>query len=75
MKFENIVLRSLLRAVVRNITGVWRKLHNKLHNLYSPTCIIIIIPIVIKSRSIMWAGHRDVWHAGGGEKRYSILIA
>jgi hypothetical protein len=36
------------------VTGEWRKLHNKeLHNLYSSPSIIRII----KSRRMRWAGH------------------
>jgi hypothetical protein len=35
------------------VTGGWRKPHNELHNLYSPTSIIRMI----KSRRIRWAGH------------------
>jgi hypothetical protein len=36
------------------VTGEWRKLHNKeLHDLYSSTSIIRII----KSRRMRWAGH------------------
>jgi hypothetical protein len=51
--FENRVLR--ISGPKRNeVTGVWRKLHNKeLHNLYSLPSIIRMI----KSRRIRFVGH------------------
>jgi hypothetical protein len=52
--FENRVLRRIFGPKRDEVTGVWRKLHNKeLHDLYSSPCIIRII----KSRRIRWAGH------------------
>jgi hypothetical protein len=51
------------------VTGEWRKLHNKeLHDLYSSPSIIRII----KSRRMRWAGHV----ARMGEKRnaYRLLV-
>jgi hypothetical protein len=51
------------------VTGEWRKLHNKeLHDLYSSPSIIRII----KSRRMRWAGHI----ARMGEKRnaYRLLV-
>jgi hypothetical protein len=39
--FENRVLRRILRAKRDEMTGGWRKLHNKeLHNLYSSPNIV-----------------------------------
>jgi transcription termination factor 2 len=52
--FENRVLRTIFGPKRDEVTGEWRKLHNKeLHNLYSSSSIIRII----KSRRIRWAGH------------------
>jgi hypothetical protein len=49
--FENRVLRRIFGPMGEEVTGVWRKLHNKeLHNLYSSTNIIR----VVKSRRIRW---------------------
>jgi hypothetical protein len=43
-----------LRVKRDEVTGEWRKLHNKeLHDLYSSPSIIRII----KSRRMRWAGH------------------
>jgi hypothetical protein len=51
--FKNRVLRRLF-GPKNELTGEWRKLHNKeLHNLYSSSYIIR----QIKSRRIRWAGH------------------
>jgi hypothetical protein len=66
--FENRVLRRILGPERDGMTGGWRKLRNEeLHNLYSPSIIIII-----KSRRMRWAGHV----ARMGEKRnvYSLLV-
>jgi hypothetical protein len=63
------VLRRVFRPKSDEVTGGWRKLHNEeLHELYSSRSIIIII----KSRSMTWAGHV----AQMGEKRnaYGILV-
>jgi hypothetical protein len=52
--FENKVLRRIFGPKKHEVTGGWRKLHNKkLHDLYSSPSIIIII----KSRRMRWAGH------------------
>jgi hypothetical protein len=52
--FENRVLRRIFGPKRDEVTGEWRKLHNKeLHDLYSSPSIIIII----KSRRMRWAGH------------------
>jgi hypothetical protein len=52
--FENRVLRRIFGPKRDEVTGEWRKLHNKeLHDLYSPTSIIRII----KSRRMRWAGN------------------
>jgi hypothetical protein len=52
--FENRVLRRKFGSKRDEVTGEWRKLHNKeLHDLYSSLSIIRII----KSRWMRWAGH------------------
>jgi hypothetical protein len=67
--FESRVLRTILGPKRDEVTGGWRKLHNKeLHNLYSSPSIIRII----KSRRMRWAGHvARIW-----EKRnvYRLLV-
>jgi hypothetical protein len=67
--FENRVLRRIFESKRDEVTGEWRKLHNKeLHDLYSSPSIIRII----KSQRMRWAGHL----ARMGEKRnaYSLLV-
>jgi hypothetical protein len=67
--FENRVLRRILGPKRDEVTGEWKKLHNKeLHDLYSLPSIIRII----KSRRMRWAGHV----ARMGEKRnaYRYLV-
>jgi hypothetical protein len=67
--FENRVLRGIFGPKRYEVTGEWRKLHNKeLHDLYSSPSIIRII----KSRRMRWAGHV----AQMGEKRnaYRLLV-
>jgi hypothetical protein len=67
--FENRVLRRIFGPKRDEVTGEWRKLHNKeLHYLYSSPSIIRII----KSRRMRWAGHV----ARMGEKRnaYRLLV-
>jgi hypothetical protein len=60
--FENRVLRRIFGPKRDEVTGEWRKLHNKeLHDLYSLPSIIRLI----KSRRMRWAGHV----ARMGEKR------
>jgi hypothetical protein len=51
--FENRMLRRIFGPKRDEVTGEWRKLHNKeLHDLYSSPNIIII-----KSRRMRWVGH------------------
>jgi hypothetical protein len=52
--FENRVLSRIFVPRRDEVTGEWRKLHNKeLHDLYSSPSIIRII----KARRMRWAGH------------------
>jgi hypothetical protein len=52
--FENRVLRRIYGPKRDDVTGEWRKMHNKeLHDLYSSPSIIRLI----KSRRMRWAGH------------------
>jgi hypothetical protein len=52
--FENKVLRRIFGPKRDEVTGEWRRLHNKeLYSLYSSPIIIR----VIKSRRLRWAGH------------------
>jgi len=52
--FENRALRRIFRPKRDEVTGEWRKLHNKeLNNLYSSPKIVR----VKKSRRNRWAGH------------------
>jgi hypothetical protein len=52
--FENKVLRRIFGPKRDEVTGEWRRLHNKeLYALYSSPNIIR----VIKSRRLRWAGH------------------
>jgi hypothetical protein len=52
--FDNRVLRRIFGPKRDEVTGEWRKLHNKeLHNLYSSPDIIR----QIKSRRMRWEGH------------------
>jgi hypothetical protein len=67
--FENRALRKIFGPKMDEVTGEWRKLHNKeLHDLYSSPSIIRII----NSRRMRWAGHV----ARMGEKRnaYRFLV-
>jgi hypothetical protein len=65
---ENRVLRRISGPKRDEVTGEWRKLHNKLRDLYSSPSIIT----TIKSRRMRWAGHV----ARMGEKRnaYRLLV-
>jgi hypothetical protein len=64
--FENRVLRRIFGPTGDEVTGEWRRLHNKeLYALYSSPNIIR----VIKSRRLRWAGHvarmgREEVHTG-----------
>jgi hypothetical protein len=67
--FENMVLRRIFGPKRDEVTGKWRKLHNKeLCYLYSSPSIIRII----KLRRMRWTGHV----ARMGEKRnaYRLLV-
>jgi hypothetical protein len=67
--FENEVLRRIFGPKKDEVTGEWRRLHNKeLYALYSIPDIIR----VIKSRRLRWAGHV----ARMGERRgaYRTLV-
>ena len=67
--FENMVLRRIFGPRRDEVTGEWRRFHNKeLNDLYSSPNIVR----VIKSRRIRWAGHV----AGMGEERgvYRVLV-
>ena len=59
--FENRVFRRVFGPNRDEVTGEWRKLHNKeLRDLYSLPNIVR----VVKSRRIRWVGH--VAHMGEG---------
>jgi hypothetical protein len=67
--FENRVLRRIFGPKRDEVTGEWRKLHNKeLHNLYSSPAIIR----QVKSRRMRWAGH--VARMGEDRKVYKALM-
>jgi hypothetical protein len=67
--FENKVLRRISWPKRNEVTGEWRRLHNKeLHALYSSLNIIR----VIKSRRLRWAGH--VAHMGERRGAYRALV-
>jgi hypothetical protein len=69
MVFENGVLRGIFGSKRDEVTGEWRKLHNReLHNLYSSPDIIR----QIKSRRMRWAGH--VARMGEGRNEYRVLV-
>jgi hypothetical protein len=67
--FENRVLRGIFGPKGDEVTGEWRKLHNKkLNDLYFSPNIVR----VIKSRRIRWARHV----AGMGDRRgiFRVLV-
>jgi hypothetical protein len=67
--FENRVLRRIFGPKRAEMTGGWRKLHNKeLHGLYSSPIIVR----VIKARRMRWAGH--VARMGEVRDAYNILV-
>jgi hypothetical protein len=51
--FENRVLSRIFGPRRDEVTIVWGKLHNEIHNLYSSPSIIRMIKI----RRMGWAGH------------------
>jgi hypothetical protein len=66
---ENRVLRRIFAPKWDEVTGEWRKLHNKeLHNLYSSADIIR----QGKSRRMRWAGH--VARMGEERKLYKVWV-
>jgi hypothetical protein len=67
--FENRVLRKVFGPKRDEVTGEWRKLHNKdLSDLYSlPNTVR-----VVKSRRMRWAGH--VAHMGEGRGVHRVLV-
>ena len=67
--FENMVSRRIFGPRRDEVTGEWRRLHNKeLNDLYTSPSIVR----VIKSRRMRWAGHV----ARMGEERgvYRVLV-
>jgi hypothetical protein len=65
--FENRMLRRIFEPKWDEVTGGWRKLHNKeFHNLYSSPSIIRMM----KSRSMSWAEHV----ARMGDKRIPYMV-
>jgi hypothetical protein len=67
--FENRVLRRIFGPKRDEVTGEWRKLHNKeLHDLYSSPSIIRII----KLWRMRWAGH--VARMGENGNVYRLLV-
>jgi hypothetical protein len=67
--FENRVVRRIFGYKRDEVTGSWRKLHNKeLHGLYSLPSIVR----VIKARRMRWAGH--VARMGKLRGAYNILV-
>ena len=67
--FENMVLRRIFGTRSDEVTGEWRRLHNKeLNDLYSSPNIVR----VIKSRRMRWAGH--VARIGEEREVYRVLV-
>jgi hypothetical protein len=67
--FENRVLRRIFGPKRDEVTGDWRRLHNKeLYALYSSPNIIR----VMKSRRLRWAGH--VARMGESRGAYRVLM-
>jgi len=64
--FENRALKRIFGPERDEVTGEWRKLHNKeLNDLYSPPNIVR----VIKSKRMRWAGHVACMGERGGVYR------
>jgi hypothetical protein len=69
--FENRGLRRIFGPKGDEVTGGWRKLHNKeLHNMYFLSSTNIIR--MIKSRSMTRAGH--ITQIGVKRNAYRILV-
>jgi hypothetical protein len=67
--FDNKVLRRIFGPKRDDVTGEWRRLHNKeLYALYSSPNIIRMI----KSRGLRWAGH--VARTGERRDAYRALV-
>jgi hypothetical protein len=67
--FENRVLRRIIGSKRDEITGKWRRLHNKeLYDMYSSVNFIR----VIKSRRMKWAGH--VARMGERTGAYRVIV-
>jgi hypothetical protein len=66
--FENKLLRRIFGLKRDEMTGGWRKLHNKLHDLCSLPSIIRII----KLKRVRWAGY--VVRMGKKRNRYRLLV-
>ena len=67
--FENRVLRRIFESKKNEVTGEWRRLHNKeLYALYFSPNIIR----VIKSRRLRWTGH--VARMGVSRGAYRVLM-
>jgi hypothetical protein len=67
--FENKVLRRIFGPMRDEVTGKWRRLHNK--KLYA-LCSSPNIIRVIKSRRLRWAGH--VSRMGDRSSTYRVLM-
>jgi len=67
--FENTVLRGIFGPKRSNITGEWRKLHNREPKdlYYSPNVILLI-----KSARMRWVG--CIASMGGGRGAYRVLV-
>jgi hypothetical protein len=67
--FETKVLRRIFGSKRDEVTGEWRKLHNKeLNDLYTSPIMIR----VIKSRRMKWAGHVARMGEEGGVYRVVV---
>jgi hypothetical protein len=67
LKTQNRLLRRIFEPKRDEMTGGWRKLHNReLYNLYSSPSIIRMI----KSRRLKWVGHVTRKRRNGMHMRY-----